>query len=249
MRSAHSFWSTLTLPLWAFLFLSPPLASLAHGEESAAVFSALKPGDGFPGGWRVITLPRIKPNALSLVAQDAATVLQVESRDSSGSLGVPLAVDLERVPMLRWRWKVDRVLDGADMKQKSGDDFAARLYVFFDVPLASLPFLERSKISLARLLSGTDVPTAALCYVWDNRHPVGSGVWSPYSNRLHAYVVESGSAHVGEWRAEARDVAADFRAAFGHAPPRVTGIALGNDTDNTHKRVTVWFGDAAFGAR
>jgi hypothetical protein len=46
-------------------------------------------------------------------------------------------------------------------------------------------------------------------------------------------------------------VAADFRAAFGAdvALPPVSGIALGNDTDQTGEAVTAWFGDARFEAR
>ena len=46
-----------------------------------------------------------------------------------------------------------------------------------------------------------------------------------------------------------RDVAADFRAAFGEAPPRITGIAVSADTDNTGERVTALFGDLRFTSR
>jgi hypothetical protein len=41
-------------------------------------------------------------------------------------------------------------------------------------------------------------------------------------------------------------VAADFRAAFGVDPPAITGVAVGNDTDNTGERMTTWFGDIGF---
>jgi hypothetical protein len=45
---------------------------------------------------------------------------------------------------------------------------------------------------------------------------------------------------------ESRDVAADFREAFGIEAPAVTGVALGNDSDDTKERVTTWFGDISF---
>jgi hypothetical protein len=52
---------------------------------------------------------------------------------------------------------------------------------------------------------------------------------------------------------ERRDLEADFRAAFGSregkAPPPVTGIAAGNDTDQTGESVTAWFGDFLLGVR
>jgi hypothetical protein len=177
-------------------------------------------------------------------------VLQVESSNSAGSLAMALtapaggAGTVNRV--LQWRWKVSRVLDTADMQEKSADDHAARAYVFFDVPLASLSFVDRNTIKLARMLIGTDVPTAALCYVWDNRHRIGYSAWSPYTQRVRKIVLQSGSAHAGQWMSEARDVAADFREAFGFDAPAVTGVAVGNDTDNTDESVTTWFGDISF---
>lgn len=43
-----------------------------------------------------------------------------------------------------------------------------------------------------------------------------------------------------------RDVAADFERLFGEPAPRIAGIVLGADTDNTGGRVTAWFGDLSF---
>jgi Protein of unknown function (DUF3047) len=61
--------------------------------------------------------------------------------------------------------------------------------------------------------------------------------------------VRSGSP--GRWASESRDLDADFRAAFGaqwrKPTPRVTGIAIGNDTDQTGETVTAWFGDFTLG--
>ena len=48
---------------------------------------------------------------------------------------------------------------------------------------------------------------------------------------------------------ESRDVAADFKAAFGIEPPAITAVAVGNDTDNTGEHVTTWYGDVAFKAK
>ena len=43
------------------------------------------------------------------------------------------------------------------------------------------------------------------------------------------------------------DLAADFRTAFGDVKPRVTGIAIAADTDQTGETVTAWFGDIRIG--
>ena len=212
-------------------------------------FSSLTPGQALPTQFRVISLPKVAINQFSLVAIDDKTVLRVDSSSSAGSLGLPLTAPQGASALLEWRWKVSRVLDKADMGAKSGDDYAARVYVFFDVPLASLSFVERSKIRIARALAGVDVPTAALCYVWTNTQRAGHTQWSTYTNRVRMIVLQSGAANVNNWLAESRDVAADFREAFGFDAPAITGVAVGNDTDNTGERVTTWYGDVTLKSR
>ena len=88
-----------------------------------------------------------------------------------------------------------------------------------------------------------DVPTAALCYVWDNKHAVGYSRPSPYTTRVQMIVLQSGAAHAGTWVNESRDVAADFKTAFGFDAPAITGVAVGSDTDQTRESVRTWFGD------
>ncbi len=212
-------------------------------------FSSLKPGEAPPPALRFIAIPIIKHNQVSLVSDEGGTVLKVDSNNSAGSIGLPFSIDPHAAPMLSWRWNVSRVIDKDDMEDKSGDDFAARVYVFFDVPLESLSFTERTKIRLARMVAGPDVPTAALVYVWDNKHRIGFAHASPFTKSVQKFVLQSGPEHVGKWMSEARDVAADFRLAFGREPPRITGVAVGNDTDQTDEQVTTWFGDFQFGPK
>ncbi|MEO8104275.1 MAG: DUF3047 domain-containing protein [Betaproteobacteria bacterium] len=227
----------------------PGLLGMATLAAAAAppVFSSLAPGQSLPKEFRLIMLPKIAHNKFSLVADDGKTVLRVDSANSAGSVGIPLvATRASGATTLEWRWKVSRILEKADMDHKLGDDYSARVYVFFDVPLDSLPFIERSKIRIARMVAGADVPTAALCYVWDNKHRIGHTAWSPYTTRVRKIVLQSGPARIGQWMSESRDVAADFREAFGIDAPAVTSVAVGNDTDNTDDQVTTWYGDVLF---
>lgn len=228
-------------PLAALLLAS----SLAIAADPAP-FSAASPGSALPGAWREQHVPRATPSELRLVVDEGRTVLQVRARAAAGAAIHPLREAAEGA-VLAWRWKVDHVVEHADMDSRDGDDFAARVYVFFDVPLDALPLADRWKVRLARLLHGDALPTAAICYVWDNRHAAGTSRWSPYTDRVRMVVVESGAAQAGRWLDERRDVAADFRAAFGaqwSGPvPAITGIAVGNDTDQTGESVTAWFGD------
>ena len=237
----------------AILFVAslPCMPAASEPRTAIAPFSRMKPGDALPAGWRPLNLPKIAPPEFRLVEAEGATVLQARVVAAAGTVMHPLDASPAERPILAWRWKVDRVLERADLAEKSGDDFAARVYVFFDVPVETLPVGARVKAFLARTVWGEKLPTAAICYVWDNRHAPGTSAWNPYTDRVRMVVLRSGSP--GTWAAEARDLEADFRAAFGaqwtKPVPRVTGIAAGNDTDQTGETVTAWFGDFTLGAR
>lgn len=224
----------------------------AWAQVAIAPFSSAKPGATLPEGWSVRHAGKVPPPRTSLVDDGGATVLEVESEAAAGAVVHGALVDPVATPMLAWRWKVDRVVEKANLETREGDDFAARVYVFFDMPLEALPFAARVKVRVARLIYGESVPAAALCYVWDNRHPVGTSAWNPYADRVRMIVLQSGAANAGHWVAERRDVAADFHAAFGEhwsgPPPHVSGIAAGNDTDQTGEHVVARFGDFRFEA-
>lgn len=217
----------------------------APGATAIAPFSASRPGLELPAGWQRLALPRVREPSLSLVEDEGATVLRSHAEAAAGTAAFAIAGPAPARARLAWRWKVDRVVERADLERKDGDDFAARVYVFFDVPAEAVPFASRVKIFLARAFYGREIPTAAICYVWDNRHAAGTSLWNPYTDRVRTVVLRSGAA--GAWASESRDLEADFRAAFGaqwpRPMPRVTGIAAGNDTDQTGESVTAWFGD------
>lgn len=213
---------------------------------AAAKFSDLKATATLPAAFKPLTVPNIPPNQFSMVDDAGITVLKVESNQSASTVSLPLQVDPLQTGQLSWRWKVNRTISKADINTKAGDDFAARVYVIFDVPLESLSFTDRTKIRLARFVSGADVPTAAICYVWDNKSAIGLSRWSPYTDRVRIIVLQSGDSNINQWQEQSRDVAADFRAAFGSEPPRVTAVAIGSDTDQTKEQVTSWFGDFVF---
>jgi len=236
----------------AFFAALAVAAAAAWAQTEITRFSSARPGSPLPPGWSERHVQRAAPVRFALVDDGGSTVLEAASAHAAGAVVHPVPMDTSATPWLAWRWKIDRVVSKARMESRDGDDFAARIYVFFDVPLDSLPFGTRWKIRLARLVYGESLPTAALCYVWDNSHPPGTTAWNPYTNRVRMIVLESGEANAGRWVDERRDVAADFRAAFGSqwtgAVPRVTGVGAGNDTDQTGERVVARFGDLRFEA-
>ena len=225
------------------------LAAVALPAGSIAAFSTAAAGAGVPATWRRVTIPRVKGPEFALVDDAGRTVLRVRADSAAGSLAHDLSAAPAATPMLSWRWKVERSLDRAAWGIREGDDFAARVYVTFDVPVDALPLADRAKLALGRVLHGDDLPTAAICYVWASRVPVGTTGWSPYTGRVRIVVLESGDARAGQWVSETRDLEADFRAAFGGPAPRITSVLVASDTDQTRASATAWFGDMRLEAR
>jgi hypothetical protein len=223
------------------------LASSAIARPTIQVgnFSADNLGER-PMAWRLARLPLVKPTEFQVATVAGVTGVRMDAHNAGAALYRSVQVDPASTPVLRWRWRVDRVVEDGDIRRKQGDDLPARLYVMFDYPLDRLPLIERSKIQLARSFAGELVPAAALCYVWDANLPEGTTLWSPYSTRVRVVVVEAGRGQIGRWIDEERDVAADFRAAFGESPPGITGIAIGADTDQTGGTARGWFSDISF---
>ena len=186
---------------------------------------------------------------MELVSDEGATVLRIHAAAAAGSAVHALSADPAATPRLAWRWKVAHALDGAAWGTRAGDDFAARVYVAYDLPLERLSFFERTKLRFARFLYGEDVPAAAICYVWAADVAPGTSGWNPYAERVRMVVLRSGNDGAGRWTEESRDLEADFRASFGEGPvPRVTGIAASSDTDQTLESATAWFADFRLGA-
>ena len=111
-----------------------------------------------------------------VVEDGSETVLMARSEKSASAIWRQLKLDPFQTASITWRWKVAKSLTGdQDERQKAGDDYAARVYVFF----GRTPFSRK---------------TRGICYVWAGTQPVGSAYPSPYSDRIVTIVLRSGDA-------------------------------------------------------
>lgn len=229
-------------------------ALLALWVVSAAAFAAPlwvgkfdAAAGGLPPGWKVEHLnAKFPPTEYRLRQWDGVAAVEATAVKSMALLGRPLNVDLEQTPVLCWRWRIDAPLAGADINTKAGDDYAARVYLTFTVPPEALGFATRTKLSLARSIWGPSVPDAALNYVWDNKHPVGTLQPNAYTDRARMLVVDTGAAKAGRWVGVRRNVREDFQRAFGDLPGKLNGLAIASDTDNTAESAHAGFADFHF---
>ncbi len=200
-----------------------------------------------PSPWRVMRLnSRVPPTLYTDRRWQGISAVEAVAHASMALLVRPLKVDRYRTPVLGGRWVVDAPVGSADMTTRAGDDFAARVYVAFRLPRETMSLATGLKLRLARGIYGEMSPDAAVNYVWDNSHPVGTERRSAYSDRAQMIVLRSGTADAGQWVTERRDVAADFRQAFGNIAMSATLLAVASDTDNTRGDAHAGFADLHF---
>lgn len=233
------------------------LACASHGVSAAQSAGAstpepnvgvFKPGSGaVPEPWSLIQLDKkVAATRYRLEVWDGVPAIRADAKASMALMARPVSVDLQATPVLCWRWRVKGVVKSADMATKQGDDYAARVYVAFNLPDSALSFGTRAKLGIARAIYGDQVPDAAVNYVWDNTHPVGTRAPNAYTDRAHMIVRRSGDQQANQWVDERANILQDVQRAFGSAEARVTILAVASDTDNTGEVAEAGFADLHF---
>jgi hypothetical protein len=238
----YSLWRCLPLVL---------LAGSVWGQgTSVPGFSAMAAG-AVAAPWRTTGLPgqKMPLTQFAIVAAEGRPVLRVATNASYGNLVFDSG---GRRPgpdtLLRWSWMLERGLQHSDLSTKDGDDVALKVCALFDMPLDGLGMAERTKMRMARSISGEPLPAATLCYVWDRLLPVGSIVANVFSARVRYLVVGTGPAQPGKWMSVERNLAGDFLRAFGQeatAVPPLLALAVGADADNTGGQSLGFVGDVS----
>ena len=165
----------------------------------------------------------------SLKRIDNKTVLKAVSQNSASGLIKKIRVDIKKYPFLNWSWRIENRLAGAfDEKQKTGDDYAARIYV---VVSSGIAFWN----------------TIALNYVWSKNSTKGE-TWPNAFAQNNAVMValRSSEAPLSIWHWEKRNIHEDFKKLFGKEIEFIDAVVLMSDTDNTKKEVTAYYGDISF---
>ena len=163
-----------------------------------------------------------------LTELDGKQVIQARSDGSASGLYRKQRIDLHRYPFLNWEWRIENRLNTNDEQTKSGDDYAARIYV---VVSGGMFFWK----------------TRALNYVWANASEKQS-VWpNAFAGRnAMMMALRSSQSDVSEWYTEKRNVLQDLKAVFGEDIRYIDAVALMTDTDNSLGRVTAYYGDIFF---
>jgi Protein of unknown function (DUF3047) len=193
--------------------------------------------------WQSMQLPGKLRTAFRLVQTDRRPAVQTESAASISMLRQKLRIDPAQLGALHFEWRVDQLVEGADMTQRESEDSAVRVVLAFDGDRSRFSPRNAMLSELSRTVTGEEMPYAVLMYVWSNELPVGTVITNPRTDRIRKIVVESGPARLRQWLAYQRDVRADFEQAFGEAPGMLQSIGIMTDTDNTRGRTQAAYGD------
>lgn len=190
--------------------------------------------DAADAGWKPVPMSRRKKDTVYRVEREGERTVLAARADGAASFFVSRLPTAMRPPAtLSWAWKTDALVPGADNRDKSREDAPLRVVVAFDGDASRLPAGERTQRALAESLSGQAPPYAALMYIWSDQVAPETIIPSAHTSQIKMIAVASGTQGLGAWQTVRRDLAADYRRAYGAEPGPIMGFALLTDTDNT----------------
>jgi hypothetical protein len=243
-------WKRAARPIWiatCTALLLSPLSLPAQDEKPGIAFSTLEPGGPLPAGWKNLPVVHGKPlTQYTLVHDGNATVLQADANRSASALMHEGNIDLTQTPVVAWRWKAEKPIEGADNRVGSKEDAPARLVFTFDGDTSKLSIFDRTSMAVAKRLGGQDLPYATLMYIWSTSAAPGSAIANPHTGRVQMIVLSGQPGDAGQWQTLRRNIVQDYEKVFHEAPGRITGYGLLTDTDNTGATARAWYGDMQF---
>lgn len=213
----------------------------------AARFSAGRPGEVPPGGWRRFVVSRFTSKSeYALVDGGPNVVLEGRANGSASGYYRRIRIDPARHPWIEWRWRVMQPLAHTDPRVPSRNDSAARVIVAFHGDIKRLDIGERFALSLYKALTGEKMPYAIIMYTLSDDAPVGTIVANDQTAKIQTIVVETGGGRIGEWHELRRNVLEDYRRAFGEEPWDIVAVGVMTDASNTHGKASAQYGDITF---
>lgn len=226
LLSIRFFWGLLTLLVLCAPAngVAAPADSRPHAGDKTFHFEFIE--DLRATGWRVHT-PRGKAAAEFTVAESGTLSVKARAGVSFFYIDIPQA--FETADRLRWQWRVDQDFPATDLSVPGADDRPLALHVYFD---NAKPRLMSRMVGLFGLPAGGDVIT----YIWGGAGPAGTTLANPFMKEGTGTLVilrASDPGRIPQWINAEVDLAADYRRIFGRPPPRVRGLAISSDTDDT----------------
>ena len=179
-----------------------------------------------PTGWksRNDDLTEKAKSVYKVVVEGDNAYLVAHSKGEAIQLGKEVEIDLRQFPILKWRWRVDKLCEGGDERYKETGDSAAGIYVVFPTWKKWNP--------------------KAIKYVWSASDlPKGFVTKSPYASGTKIVVLENRNSPLGKWVQEEVNLKHDYQRFWGKKLKKIKLIGLMTDSDNTGKEAIAAYDD------
>ncbi len=161
--------------------------------------------------------------------------LQIKSDGSASGLKWKREFKPHKYPVLRWKWRVDSLVENSDGRTKDGDDYAVRIFILFAPDSSDISFWQEIKNTAFSLMYGYDPPHSALILVWANIIHNEEYFQNPYSDNLVVWNMHQGTEQTGIWLIEEINIIDLYKKAFGKMAPEKATLAIMGDSDNSGK--------------
>jgi hypothetical protein len=221
--------------------LAPPNA-LSTDNPGQSPWALGNAPSGVASTWEHQLFPGKTATRYRYVYTDGRHALRAHTQASIGLLHQKIRLSAAELAQVQFSWKVPALIANADMALRDADDSPVRLVLVFEGDRSKFSTKNAMLSELAHTLTGEPMPYATLMYVWCNTRAPGSVIVNPRTDRIRKLVVESGAGRLNQWLDYRRDIAADFKAAFGEPPGALLGVGIMTDTDNTRSETQAWYG-------
>ena len=192
-------------------------------------------------GWELVTFRGTRPTDYTYERLADGLALRADSKRTASGLVAELPEELDPTA-ISWRWRLERCLDNAEERERTGDDFAARVFVLFGRARMWAPWGWLGR-QLFRSPFGRIKPKRALSFVWASHAARGDAAFSPVSGDVYQIAARGGCRDDAVWVAEHYELAREFAQAFQEPMPHVVALAVMTDTDDTAGHAVAWYGD------
>lgn len=223
-----------SIVLIMILFICISMVWAANDRITVAEFASDVVTGGAPEGW-VLEKKQGTPD-LKLEKANGQFALHMKS-DSESSFGITKEIKIKKgeYPLLNWKWKVNKLPAGGDVRKSDTDDQALQIYIAFEE--TGWP---------------AKLKTPVLGYIWDNECPKETKVTSPQplAGKVRYVVIRDKTDKLAEWYTEKRNIYDDFKTLFPDiddgSPRNVKGISFYINSQHTKSDAESFIYDVYF---
>jgi hypothetical protein len=197
------------------LWYSIPLAQSSEDILLIEEF-ALSDQGKFPSGWKA--KEEEGEGLYRVIVEEGNAFLRADVENKAIPIGKSFSYKLKEYPILFWKWRLHKLPSGGDERFKEKGDSAGGIYIIF---------------------SGWYPVPKIIKYVWSTTLSQGTITKSPYTGRTKIKVLRSGDDQAGIWLEERVNVYQDYKELFGGKPPKIKGIGIMSDSDNTQSHTVM----------